>query len=431
MLSHKKFIEKATQIAKSCIGTRTAFFLEIDFIDFKLVNRFYGIEKGNALLSALENLSKSIPEIVLGQRIFSDQVIFLVLTKEPRTDEEIVSSYEFYANRFLAEQQAKYPACNLKLCCGICPIFSNNILEAIDNAALARKEAHKKNISNAVIFTEQMIEDLQERQRLERETSLALHEKRFLFYLQPKIDLTSGQIVGAEALARRVGIDGNVIYPDSFLSIMEQNGSILELDYFILEGVCSYLSERIKKGLPVVKTSVNLSRLHIKERDAAKRLHAIVQSYQIPPMFLEFELTETILLTEFAGCKVLVDQLRSYGYAVSIDDYGAGYTGITIWQQLDFDIVKLDKGFLTEEKAIKEKNEILLPKLIQIAQCLGIEVIGEGVETAEQCQMLASYGCNQAQGFYFSPAIPPDMFYENYQKMHGCYSLPYPVLGGR
>lgn len=164
------------------------------------------------------------------------------------------------------------------------------------------------------------------------------------------MDLETGRTIGAEALARRVGRDGSIIYPDAFLSVMEANGSIVELDMLIYRKVCAFLADRREKGLPVVQTSVNLSRLHIHNPETADIIHSVAQAYEIPSDLLEFELTETILLDEFSGAKQLIDRLRAYGYRVSIDDFGSGYSGINIWQELNFDVLKLDKKFLSTKK---------------------------------------------------------------------------------
>ena len=368
---------------------------------------------------------RGIPEVACCERIFSDQFVFIVLAKAQRTDEEIISSYNYYAEKFLATQRGKYPACNLKFYCGIYPMKTMDVIKGIDNANMARMDAKRIKGVTAVLFSQSKLEELSVQVKLEKELMLALHENRFSFYLQPKVDLLTGQIVGAEALARRFDREGNVIYPDSFISIMEADGSIVELDLMIFEKACEYIKDRLQKGFPVVQTSINLSRLHVQNMESTARLHSIAQKYQIPPELLEFELTESILLTEFAGAKYLCDQLRNYRYQISIDDFGSGYAGINIWQELNFDRLKLDKKFLSDEAGLRARNAAIVPGLIDIAQKLNIEVICEGVERADQCRRLLKMGCHYAQGFYFSEAVSPNEFYRIYQGQHGRYSLAF------
>ena len=428
MLNRKSFIEKATEILRTNKGTGSVYLFYADFAEFKLVNYFYGIDKGNELLQSVVDFVQRIPEVAYCERIFSDQFVFIVLAKEQRTDEEIIASYQYYAEAYLSTQRAKYPACNLKFCCGIFPMLSKNVVEAIDNANMARMDAKKMGASSAVVFTRSRMEELAARQEREREITLALHENRFVFYLQPKVDLLTGKISGTEALARRLDTSGTLIYPDCFIPIMEENGSIIDLDFFIFEKVCSHMENRLQKGLPVICTSVNLSRVHTQNSGTADQLHSIAEKHHIPPHLLEFELTESILLNEFAQAKRLIDRLRSYGYRTSIDDFGSGYAGINIWREIRFDILKLDRSFLADDnEEIKARNSAIIRGLIDIADRLNVRVICEGVEREDQRQYLLQVGCRYAQGFYFTEALPPDAFYTDVHQRHGHYTLSQPV----
>ena len=173
---------------------------------------------------------------------------------------------------------------------------------------------------------------------------------------------------------------------------MEASGAVTELDLLVCRRVCRFLAERIAKGLPVVRTSVNLSRLHTQNPDVADAFHSIVSQYSLSPELIQFELTETIFLNDFSGAKKLIDRLRFFGYSVAIDDFGSGYAGINIWQELDFDVLKLDKRFLNENPERALRNEAILPNVINISQRLKIGVLCEGVETAEQCRHLLRLG---------------------------------------
>lgn len=401
------------------------FLLYMDISEFQLINRFYGAEKGNYLLHGIEILLDSIGEIAVFERVFSDHFVALAFTETPHTKEEITAFYKRYEKELLNQQKMNYPACNLKISCGIYVMAEDTISDAIDIANSARKESKKNGSHNAVVYDHAALKELSRYRIEEQDANLALQEKRVTFFLQPKVSLLTGKIVGAEALARRLGKDGSIVYPDTFLQLLEANGSIVNLDFQVFEQVCSFLSDRLKNDLPVVRTSVNLSRLHIQNTEAAEILHSIAQKYQIPPNYIEFELTETILLNEFAGAKDFIDRLRGYQYHVSIDDFGAGYAGINIWQELNFDILKLDRSFLSDEEPLKTKNAAIVPNVINIAQRLGIEVLCEGVETEEQCRYLVKLGCTCVQGYFFSRPVPKDQFYEVYQKQNGYYDCTF------
>lgn len=421
MLNQKIFIERAEKAFQSYIEGYACYLFYADIAEFQLVNRYYGMEKGDELLQSIELFLKNIPEVVVYERVLSDQFVFLAVTKPTMTKEEINVTFQSYAKKFAKEQKDGYPDFNIRVTCGIYAMTDNNFADAIDGANMARKEAKKRGSMAAVIFDHAMLDEILHLHMEEQKAGLALKEKRYTFFLQPKVNLVTGEIIGAEALARRRDVDGKIVFPDRFLQLMERNGTIVELDEMILDQVCQYLASRRSQGLPVVRTSVNLSRLHTENSESAKILHQIVQTYQIPPELIEFELTETILLDEFEGAKRLIDQLRGYQYHVSIDDFGSGYAGINIWQELNFDILKLDRKFLSEDKEVKARNTAIVPNVINIAQRLGIDVICEGVETKAQCRYLLQLGCTTVQGFYFSRPVPKEEFYEVYSKQEGKY----------
>lgn len=427
MLHHKSFINTADSIITGNESTGHFFLAYMDISEFQLINRYYGAEKGNHLLDAVEKLLGSIPEILAFERVFSDHFAALAFTESAFTKEEIAAFYKRWEKEFLDQQKMNYPACNLKISCGIYAMSGDSITDAIDIANSARKESKKNGSYHAVVYDHAALKELSKYHDVGQDANMALLENRVTFFLQPKVSLLTGKIVGAEALARRIGKSGDVIYPDTFLQFLEANGSIVDLDIQIFEQVCAFLSDRIKNGLPVVRTSVNLSRLHIQNTETAEILHAIAQKYEISPHYIEFELTETILLNEFAGAKVLIDRLRKYQYHVSIDDFGSGYAGINIWQELNFDILKLDRSFLSDEQPLKSKNAAIVPNVINIAQRLGIEVLYEGVETEEQCRYLVKLGCTCVQGYFFSRPVSKEQFYQVYQNQKGYYDCSFPA----
>lgn len=423
MFDHESFITRADQAMGTAVTTGHCFVFYIDITEFQLINRYYGMEQGNLLLKAIEDLLESIPEVAVFDRVFSDQFVFLVITEETVSSDKIKSCFRRYNEAFLAQHRGNFPACNLKISCGIYAMTGRNFTDAIDGANLARKEAKKYGSVSAVVFNHAIMDEISRSLKDEQDINMALQEGRFIFYLQPKVNILTGEIVGAEALARRIDAQGNLVYPDAFLKIMESSGSIVELDILIFRQVCAYLSDRLKKGLPVVRTSVNLSRLHIQNEETARLFHSIAREYRIPTEYIEFELTETIFLNEFEGAKSLIDQLRNFQYQVSIDDFGAGYAGINIWQELNFDTLKLDRKFLSEDEVVKSRNTAIVPNVINIAQRLGVDVICEGVETEEQCRYLLKLGCTTVQGYYFSEPVPKEDFYAQYRSLGGHYQV--------
>ena len=386
-----------------------------DIFGFRNINRLYGHEAGNRLLSAVDTFMERHEDILLHTRFYSDHFLYLVRYKKGSSNEEIVTDRQSRVKEFLLSQQQKYPACRLNFPCGFSRIENADVERAIEEANFARKEAKRTGEGKTLSFDSEFIRDISSRRQLEESLNLALQNEEFCFFLQPKVDLTTGEICGAEALVRRIGRDDAIIPPDAFLPAMEASGAVTELDLLVCRQVCRFLAERIAKGLPVVRTSVNLSRLHTQNPDVADAFHSIVSQYSLSPELIQFELTETIFLNDFSGAQKLIDRLR-----------GSGYAGINIWQELDFDVLKLDKRFLNENPERALRNEAILPNLINISHRLKIGVLCEGVETAEQCRHLLRLGCRRVQGYYFSKPVPPEEFYESYEKLQGRYSLSFP-----
>ncbi len=427
MYRQPEFWARAEQRVRGHVGNDTAFWFDLDFVEFSFVNFHYGQSAGDEIITLVEHVLPTVPEVAMVENIAPGHFLFLVLTKHPQTMEDLSSVLKDYENYLLREARKKYPLANLRTCCGIAPVNTDNLIDAIDNAALARKQSRATPGCPPVMFRSHMRENFLLRNQAELEYHMAMREKRFVHYLQPKVDLLTGQITGAEALARRLDESGNIIYPDSFIPVLEQSGDVVALDFLIFEQVCAYMSKRLQEGFPVVCTSVNLSRLHLQNLDDAELLKDIAERNHVPPSLIEFEMTESILLDEFKTAREFGKLLRSYGFTTSIDDFGSGYAGINIWQELSFRTLKLDRKFLTDEPEIKSRNSAIIPGIVDIAHRLGIDVICEGVERADQCRRLLALGCRYAQGFYFSPALAPEEFYELYQKQRGYFPLTFHV----
>lgn len=424
MLGRKEFMRKAAQLTENRVKTRTAFWFDLDFVEFKLFNMHYGIEEGNKILAAMQSFLDEIPEIALCEKVFSDEYVFLVLTEEPKSDGEMTEWGSRYIRLFIEKYQKYYTEYKMKISCGICPVLSRTPIESIDNASVARKQVKQEDDVAVRMFTQAMLDEMEARRKMEEKVSCAMQEKRVTFHMQPQVELSTGRIIGAEALARLFSKAGELVYPNVFMDIMEGNGTVVDLDFLILEKVCSYMADRMQKGLPVVRTAINLSRRHIPISDTAQRIHDIVKDYRIPVNLLEFELTETVFLRELSGAKILLDQLRSYGYTTSIDDFGSGYAGINLCQQVEFDTVKLDRKFLTDDVRVKSKNKVIVPCIVEMMQRLGIQTICEGVEREDQCKFLREARCRFVQGYYFSRPVSPERFYQTYMKYRGCYPVP-------
>ena len=423
MLTHTTFIKN---IEKSILENNRKEYVYIyyfDFVEFKLINHYYGISGGNILLGKVETYLKQLPQIVAYEHFFSDQFAFAVRTENIHSDINLVTSYSQLFSPFLSELQNEYAKCNLQTYCGVCLVEENEVAKALENASMAWRKAKERRTPGITVYSAAMKAEMLQIYEIERIATMALQRNDFAFFLQPKVELRTGKVVGAEALMRY--IDGkNGVSPEQFLAVMEKNGSVIELDRLILRKTCEYMQKRMAVAGSVVCTSINISRMHAEFPDAVQQLHAITQEYQIPAKLIQFELTETFSTDQLSGVKALCSQLSDLGYSIAIDDFGAGYAGINVIQELKFDVLKLDRKILVSEEPLRKKNETIMPGIVHMLQKLGAISLCEGVETEEQCRYLMRIGCDQAQGFYFSKPVPPDQFYEAYDRNAGHYQVP-------
>lgn len=392
-------------------GGKNCFIISaLDVRGFKYLNEFYGFKSGNLFLKSLAEFVSESPYFEMGCRMFSD--IFFILSKIPKSTTEKTINATILKNidYFLAKQSRHYPRCNMRIVCGTCKINlpEVDVQKAMDNANSLRKEMKTLFKNCSKIYSKNVAQKLEFRQYLTNSLPNAFAHHEFLFYLQPKIDLKTGAIVGAEALARWKK-DGKILQPGDFIPSLEENGLITMIDFYIYESVCKYISKRLKEKKQVVPISVNVSGRHLLSSEFIKNLLPLINSYKIPPELMEFELTETTFLDNLKNASEAFSALQREGFKISIDDFGSGYSSTTLLKELPFDIVKLDKNFLAQDE-MKSKDKIVLTSIIDMAKKLDIKVLCEGAEFKEQVDFLKNAGCDMIQGFYFSKPLPVEEF---------------------
>ena len=231
-------------------------------------------------------------------------------------------------------------------------------------------------------------------------------------YLQPLVG-KSGEVLGAEALARWCRPDGTVIMPGDFIETLENAGLIQRLDMHIWELAIKKLSEWKGTSKKDLSISVNMSAKDFFSIDVFDVLTRLVDKYGVDSRLLRLEITETALLVEPDKSDAVVSKLRERGFLVEIDDFGKGYSSLSLLKNIKADVIKIDMGFL-HEIGNRERSRIILQSVISLADSLGMEVITEGVETEQQYRTLADMGCRNFQGYYFSRPIPVDVFETKY-----------------
>ena len=241
-------------------------------------------------------------------------------------------------------------------------------------------------------------------------------EGRFKVYLQPKINLQTGLIEGAEALVRKIDEQGVIISPDNFIPDYEENGLINYIDIFVLKTVCRMLKDWRERGGRVFKVSVNVSRVTLIAEDTIKNGVAICKKYGIDPCLIDVEITESFGLLEKELLVDLIKRMHEAGFSISMDDFGTSFSNLELLSQVHFDTVKFDKS-LTDSIVDNPKTQILFKAAVSMCREFGDTLtLAEGIENEEQLKVLQKLGCQLGQGYYFARPLPEDEFWERYIK---------------
>ncbi len=249
---------------------------------------------------------------------------------------------------------------------------------------------------------------------LETNLRYALERSQFQIYYQPQVDLSSGRIIGAEALIRWKHPEQGFISPGQFIPLAEQNGLIVPIGEWVLQTACQQLKKWQDAGLPSLRIAVNLSVRQFNQPDLIKKVVQTLESTNLDPQYLELELTESMLVDNIKLANAQLKELKALGISISLDDFGTGYSSLSYLQKFNLDILKIDRCFVTDINH-NEKNATITKAIISMAHGLNLHVIAEGVEKEAELEFLREQKCNTIQGYLFSPPVPGDKFEEMLQ----------------
>ena len=385
--------------------------LYTDFTNFKYFNETYGYSEGNKMLKEYAEFLKESSTVFVC-RIAADSFVSLYRIQDA---EQLKQYFLERGEQFCAALHRSYNQCRLGITGGITMIDRrlDSIYLNMDNANAARKSIKKDTTVQIEIFTAQFREEQKKQINIVSHMTEALKNHEFKAFLQPKIDMVTGKVVGAEALVRWVKPDGSMIAPGDFIPIFEENGFVTQIDFEILRQVLVMQEKRMKEGKPISKISINFSRKHQDDKKYLERLDELLSQFEVPTDSLEIEITESVFMQDLTPLIESVRQLKKRGFSVSIDDFGAGYSSLNVLSRVKADIVKLDRQFLLDIEMEKDNyTSEFLQLLINMIQKLGFSVLAEGVETKEQVVLLKNAGCRFAQGFYYAKPMPTERFLE-------------------
>ncbi|HBH3088924.1 TPA: EAL domain-containing protein [Clostridioides difficile] len=377
-----------------------------DINNFKMINDTFGYEFGdNLLITIAKALKEELTEGEVYARLSSDYFAIFCDYKNGRN--KIIRKLDSIRNNIESNLSIVF---EISLCVGIYFVEEGevDIQKAVNKANMARSVAKGKNI-NYAIYNEDVRNKLSEESMILDDIKIALVKNQFEVYYQPKFSLVNGEMIGSEALIRWNHPEHGFISPAVFIPIAEKSKLILKIGRFVFERVCTDLSEWKKQGKKIVPVSVNLSRVELYQPDIVKFINKTIQMYNLSSDLIEIEITETVAINELNILKNILNELRKYGFSISMDDFGTGYSSISCLRDMPIDILKLDKSFLDGIEH-DERSRNIAKSIVSLAKSLDLVVIIEGVESKEQAELMKQFGCDLVQGFYFARPMPAKNF---------------------
>lgn len=389
--------------------TRQYSIVLMDIEKFKIINDLFGRKEGDKLLKYFADKLKEITgeEGVAGY-YGADKFVICIPTERILNTDEFVEDIQRYINTYPID-------ITINVCFGIYNISSKGVEINLmcDRANLAANSIKGNEMKRYAFYDDSMRIKLLSEQVILNEMQPALDKEQFKIYVQPKCNLETGELIGGEALVRWVHPEKGVVAPGTFIPLFEKNGFITKLDYYVWEQTCKIIRGWKDMGISTVPLSVNISRMNFYLPDFEKNLEELFKKYNLTPGDIYLEITESAYTTDPELINSVLCDLQNKGYMILMDDFGSGYSSLNMLKEAPLDVMKLDMKFLLG-KGSKEKSEIILQSVIEMANKLKFKVIAEGVETKEQCELLSGLGCKFGQGYFFSKPIAAEEFKEKY-----------------
>jgi diguanylate cyclase (GGDEF)-like protein/PAS domain S-box-containing protein len=401
-------ISQAIALAPRHVAQVAVLFLDLD--GFKHINDSLGHPIGDKLLqSVAERLKACVRTSDTVSRQGGDEFVVLLSESEQWEDAAII------ARRILAAvaQPHAVDSHDLHVTTSIgVSVYPEDGLDAetlIKNADTAMYQAKDDGRHNCRFFKPEMNLRAVERQSIEESLRRALERQEFALHYQPKLDLRTGMIVGAEALIRWTHHARGLIPPSLFIPVAEACGLILPIGNWVLRQACEQAKLWANAGLPIATMAVNISAMEFQDDNFLAGVFAILNDTGLDPHSLEIELTESVLMKHPDSTASILHALRQKGVQVAVDDFGTGYSSLSYLRKFPIDALKIDQSFVRQITAGVD-DAAIVTAVINLARSLKLRVIAEGVETQQELDFLRSRQCDEAQGYYFSRPVPPVQF---------------------
>jgi diguanylate cyclase (GGDEF)-like protein/PAS domain S-box-containing protein len=374
----------------------------IDLDDFKIVNDTLGHAAGDALLrETARRMRENCREMDTVARLGGDE--FTVVQAETHAWEDA----QTLARRLIQVLSEPIEICGEQIYCGasigisLFPDDGTEADELLRRADLALYKAKAGGRNNFCFFLPSMNDEVRERRAIEDDLREAMKRNGLQLHYQPQIDLSTGRLIGLEALLRWQHPTRGLVPPSTFVPIAERSGLILKIDRWVLREACAQAKRWLDEGLNAGRVAVNLSALQLARPDLVDQLAATLAETQLAPDQLEIEITESVLLTDTDAVAQTLAAVHRMGVRLAVDDFGTGYSSLTYLRRFPVQKVKIDQSFVRNLNTDAD-NASIARAIISLGHSLGLQVVAEGVETREQINYLRNAGCDQAQGYFIA-----------------------------
>ncbi|MHC8313027.1 putative bifunctional diguanylate cyclase/phosphodiesterase [Pseudomonas sp. GT1P32] len=377
---------------------------------FKRINNALGHPAGDEMLKQVSrNLVATVRESDSVFRYGSDE--FVVILADIRHPQQTRGIAEKLLNAVRTPLHIAGHDLSVTASLGI-SIYPDDGFEAIElikKAETAMRNIKESGPNDFSFFIDEMNQRARDQQSIETGIRLALERKEFVLHYQPKLDLNSGQVVGAEALIRWQKPGHGLIYPSEFIGVAEDSGLIVPLSKWVLAEACRQACAWQAEGLPKICMSVNMSAIDFRQRDFVDGIGQTLEQTGLEPALLELEITEGVLMQNIDTTVTALTRLKVMGIRLAIDDFGTGFSSLSYLRRFPIDVLKIDQSFI-RGLSTDSNDAALVSAIISLGRSLKLTIIAEGVETLEQLDFLKAHQCEEGQGYYFSKAVEPDAF---------------------
>ena len=414
LYSKPYFLVQAQKILENR-GDKNYDIICIDIEKFKLVNDICGIEIGNKILRKLGQVILEEAKNWNGIAGHFSEDVFFVLNERPESFGE--EGFKKNIDKLNSMEEVKRFNLHLRLVFGLYQVknLRTSISVMCDRAQMAAEKIKGHYGVYYCYYDDSIRKKMIGEQKIVGSMEAALKNREFLVYYQPKYDLATETIAGAEALVRWKSKEMGMMPPGEFIPLFEKNGFITRMDMYVWEKVCVDLRAWMSAGNKIVPVSVNVSRADLLNPSLVDTLSSLVKKYEIPPKYLHLEITESAYTEDPEQIVKIIYELRKRDFMIEMDDFGSGYSSLNMLSEMPIDILKLDMTFVRNEME-RTNGKGILSYIISLANWLNLKVVAEGVETKGQVTQLKKMGCSYVQGYYFSKPLDRDEFFSLLRK---------------